>query len=364
MTRPVSFVHTTPAARVVFSSGRALTGTVAEIERMGATRVMVIASPSQAELARALRAAVPVAREWSEVAPHVPVEVADRARHAATEARVDAVVAIGGGSAIGLAKAIALTTGIPIIAVPTTYAGSEATDVWGLTENGRKTTGSDPRVLPRVIVYDPELTASLPRDLAVASGLNALAHCVDSLWAPHRDPINAALATEGARCLASGMRALVRDDADPAGREQTLLGTYLAAAAFASAGSGLHHKICHVLGGTYGLPHAQTHAIVLPYVTAFTLPFAPDAAQRLRSALSAEDPLDGLLDLRRDVGAPVALRDHGFRRQDIRDAADLVLPVVPPSHPRPVTREDLESLLTAAWDGAPAEHLGTGEGHE
>ncbi len=148
-------------------------------------------------------------------------------------------------------------------------------------------------MLPRVIVYDPELTASLPRDLAVASGLNALAHCVDSLWAPHRDPINAALATEGARCLASGMRALVRDDADPAGREQTLLGTYLAAAAFASAGSGLHHKICHVLGGTYGLPHAQTHAIVLPYVTAFTIPFAPDAAQRLRSASRSRTPSSG-----------------------------------------------------------------------
>lgn len=362
MTGERAFVHETRAARVVFGAGRATGNVVAEIERMRATRAMLIASGSQSALAEGVRAVAPVAMIWSDVAQHVPVEVAERARRAADEAGVDVLVAIGGGSATGLAKAVALTTGIPIIVVPTTYAGSEATDVWGLTENGRKVTGTDPRVLPSSIVYDPQLTASLPRGLAIASGLNALAHCVDSLWAPRADPLNAALATEGARALHAGMRRIARDSSDGPGGEEMLLGSYLAATAFASAGSGLHHKICHVLGGTYGLPHAETHAIVLPYVAAFTLPSAPDAERRLRQAFAADDALAGLQALRREVGAPVALRDHGFRRDDIPEAADIILPVVPASHPRRVTREDVEALLHAAWAGTPVEDPSRGEG--
>lgn len=357
MTASLTFTHATLPARVVFETGRAVPHVVSEVGRLGAQRVMVIATASQGELAGAVAAALPVALSWTEVAPHVPVETAERARRAATDAEADVIVAIGGGSTTGLAKAVALTTGIPIIAVPTTYAGSEATDVWGLTENGRKTTGSDPRVLPRAIVYDPDLTTTLPRDLTVASGLNALAHCVDSLWAPRADPINAAFATEGIRALGAGLRAVTASPADGSGRSEALLGTYLAAAAFASAGSGLHHKICHALGGTYGLPHAETHAIVLPYVAAFTLPAAAAAERRLADAFGSESGLSGLQELRRDVSAPVALRDHGFRAEDIPEAARIILPAVPASHPRPVAEEDLRAILTAAWAGSPAEDI-------
>lgn len=357
MTTDLSFVHATPAARVVFQSGRAMPNVVAEVERIPATRVMLIATASQEAVAVQLRAVLPVVVDWSDVAPHVPVETAERARRAAEEARADVIVAVGGGSTTGLAKAVALTSGIPIIAVPTTYAGSEATDVWGLTENGRKTTGTDPRVLPRAIVYDPALTLTLPRELTVASGLNALAHCVDSLWAPRADPINAAFATEGIRALSRGLRAVVTSPADGSGRGETLLGTYLAAAAFASAGSGLHHKICHALGGTYGLPHAETHAIVLPYVAAFTLPSAPEAERRLADAFGSDTGLAGLQALRHDVNAPVALRDHGLHEKDIPAAAALILPAVPASHPRPITEADLRVLLRAAWAGDPAEEI-------
>ncbi|ARC56648.1 Maleylacetate reductase [Frondihabitans sp. 762G35] len=351
----LSFTHETRAGRVLFGAGLAVENVVAEVQRLGAARVMVVTSGSQAALARSLADVIPVALTWTDVVQHVPLETAARARRAATEAGIDVVVAVGGGSTTGLAKAIALTTGIPIVAVPTTYAGSEATDVWGLTEDGRKTTGSDPRVLPVAIVYDAQLTRDLPVGLSVASGLNAIAHCVDSLWAPRADPINAALATEGIRALAAGLRAVVATADDADGRDRALLGTYLAATAFASAGSGLHHKICHVLGGTYGLPHAETHAVVLPYVAAFTLPAAPAAERRLADALGASTGLGGLESLRRDLHAPTALRDHGFSESDIPEAARLIVSAVPPSHPRPVTEAVLRVLLRAAWAGTPAD---------
>jgi len=264
---------------------------------------------------------------------------------------VDAIVSVGGGSTTGLAKAIALTTGLPVVAVPTTYAGSEATAVWGLTDGNRKTTGTDPRVLPKVVVYDATLTLTLPVPISVASGLNALAHCVDAMWAPKADPINAALAGEGIRSLATGLPKVVSDPFDLNGREMALYASYLSAVAFASAGSGLHHKICHVLGGAYNLPHAQTHAIVLPYVLAFNGPAAPDAERRIAAAFGTNRAIDGLEDLRRELGAPHALRDYGFAEDAIPEAAEAILPAVPESNPRPVTAEDLRRLLRAAWSG-------------
>ncbi len=254
------------------------------------------------------------------------------------------IVCVGGGSATGLAKAVALTTGIPIVAVPTTYAGSEATAVWGLTEGARKTTGTDPRVLPRAIVYDETLTRSLPAELTVASGLNALAHCIDSMWAPRADPINAALAAEGIRALASALPELRRS--------QALYGAYLAGVAFASAGSGLHHKICHVLGGMYNLPHAPTHAVVLPHVLALNGPAAPGATRRIAQAFGSSTALAGLQALRERLNAPRALRDFGFTEDQIPAAAAAILPAVPPSNPVAVTGGDLERLLHDAWEGA------------
>jgi maleylacetate reductase len=189
-TRRVHFVHETLPQRVRFVPGDAAGGVKAEVERLGAARLMVIAAPAEAGLADQVMSGLPTVLRHDEVVMHVPVEVAGRARAAAVGHEVDAVVSVGGGSTTGLAKAVAMTTGLPIVAVPTTYAGSEATPVWGLTEAGRKTTGTDPVVLPRAIVYDATLLRSLPMEMSVASGLNALAHCVDSLWAPQSDPIN------------------------------------------------------------------------------------------------------------------------------------------------------------------------------
>jgi maleylacetate reductase len=193
---------------------------------------------------------------------------------------------------------------------------------------------------------------TLPVDMSVASGLNALAHCVDSMWAPNADPINAAFGAEGIRALAAGLPKVVADPLDLDGREQALYAAYLSATAFASAGSGLHHKICHVLGGAYNLPHAQTHATVLPYVLAFNAPAAPEAERRIAAAFGARTAIDGLQALRAELEAPSALSDYGFKQESIDEAADEILPSVPPSNPRPVTVEDLRRLLRAAWSGA------------
>ena len=345
------FVHETYSQRVRFAAGGASGHLAEEIATLGASRVMVLVAESEKRIADDVAGALPVVASHNEVAMHVPVELAERARETATRSRADAVVSIGGGSTTGLAKAVALTTGLPIVAVPTTYAGSEATNVWGLTEAAKKTTGIDDRVLPRAIVYDAALTLTLPVDISVASGLNAIAHCVDSMWAPRADPINTALAEAGIRALNTGLRDVVADPMAIPGRELALQGTYLSAVAFASAGAGLHHKICHVLGGMFNLPHAQTHAVVLPYVLAFNAPNAVRAQRCIARGFDAASAGQGLTDLRDALDAPVALRDLGMPECGVADAVDAVLAAAPACNPTPVTRDGLTALLHAAWKG-------------
>jgi alcohol dehydrogenase class IV len=344
----VDVTHTWPAQRVRFATDGAAGAVAEEVRRLGLARLMAVAS--DAGRAEPVLAGTPVAVWHTDVAMHVPVDVAQRARAVAAEHGVDGLVCVGGGSATGLAKAIALTTGLPILAVPTTYAGSEATDVWGLTDDSGKTTGSDPVVLPRVVVYDAALTVGLPRAVSVASGLNAVAHCVDSMWGPRVDPVDQALALEGIRALSSGLPSVVEEPSGVPGREQALFGAYLAAVAFASAGSGLHHKICHVLGGLFGLPHAETHAVVLPYVLALNAPAVPDLDRRMAAAFGADTALAGLLALRDVLDAPRSLMELGAPA-DLARAVPPILDAAPASNPTRVTATDIEALLQAAWAG-------------
>ncbi|WP_027941290.1 maleylacetate reductase [Amycolatopsis taiwanensis] len=345
------FVHDTLPQRVRFASGEAAGQLAEEVRERGYSRLMVIATESQKALAERILGELPVAVWHHEVAMHVPAGLATRGREVAAAHHVDVLVAVGGGSTTGLAKAIALTTGLPIIAVPTTYAGSEATSVWGLTEAGRKTTGMDERVLPQTVVYDASLMLTLPVAMSVASGLNALAHSIDAMWAPRANPISAALAGEGIRALNAGLPKVAADPTGLTGREHALYGAYLSAVAFASAGSGLHHKICHVLGGMLDLPHAQTHAVVLPHVLAFNGPAAPDAEQRIAAAFEAPSANRGLATLRSTLDAPTALRDYGMTEDVIAPVVEAVLAAVPAGNPAPVTAENLTALLRAAWEG-------------
>jgi alcohol dehydrogenase class IV len=345
----LTFAHETLPQRVRFGAGGAAGAVAEEVRRLDASRAMAIASDTGR--AEPVLHGVPVAVLHTEVAMHVPVDVAARARSVALEHDVDVLVCVGGGSTTGLAKAVALTTGLPIVAVPTTYAGSEATDVWGLTEAGRKTTGVDRRVLPRAVVYDATLMLGLPVPTSVASGLNALAHCVDSMWAPRSDPIDQALALEAVRALNEGLPRVVTEPLALAGREQMLYGAYLSAVAFASAGSGLHHKICHVLGGMFDLPHAETHAVVLPHVLALNAPAVPGLDARMATAFGADSALAGLLRLRDEVDAPRSLRDLGLAEADLAAAVGPVVGAAPPGNPVPVTAEVVAALLRAAYDG-------------
>jgi alcohol dehydrogenase class IV/protocatechuate 3,4-dioxygenase beta subunit len=344
--------------RVVFGAGAARTALAGEVARLGVSRLLLIPSGSEQSAARELFAPLAdrIAGTFTGVRPHVPVEVADAARKQAAAVGADAVLSLGGGSATGTAKAVALTTGLPVIAVPTTYAGSEVTPVWGLTEGDRKTTGVDSRVLPRLVIYDPELTASLPGPVSAASGLNAMAHAVEAFWAPGRNPVSSLTAGEAIRVLAAALPAVLRDGADSGARGDLLYGAYLAGTAFAVTGSGLHHKICHILGGRYDLPHAQTHAIMLPYVLAFNAPGAPDAARQIGQALAGGglaggDPAAALQRLAGQLGLPRGLREIGFGEEQIAEAARLIEPAVPADNPVPADAAALQALLRRAWAG-------------
>ncbi|MGO1509521.1 MAG: maleylacetate reductase [Actinomycetaceae bacterium] len=348
--------------RVVSGAGAARTALAGEIEAVGGGPVLVVVSEREAAIAEAPLAAlagsgIEVAATFTDVRPHVPADAAEAARAVAREHGVRTVLSVGGGSTTGLAKAVALTDDVRIVAVPTTYAGSEATVVWGITENQRKTNGSDPRVLPASIVYDPELTVTLPAGLSVTSGLNAMAHCIDSLWGPSASTVTDAYATEGIRALGQGLAPVVTDGSDLAARARLQDATYLAAAAFSAAGSGMHHKICHVLGGRFDLEHAALHTVVLPHVLAFNAEAAPGAAGRVASALGAAgygdggDAVGALLALYDALDAPRSLGALGLREEDLDEAAELALEKIPASNPRAVDVAQLRALLGRAQSG-------------
>jgi maleylacetate reductase len=345
------FIHETLAQRVIFAADGAAVAVAEELDALSVARVMLIAPTRDRSVADAIAQRTPVVHHHEEVVMHVPVDVAERAREAAARAGADALVAVGGGSTTGLAKAVALTTGLPIVAVPTTYSGSEATNVWGMVRGETKTTGVDARVLPRSVVYDASLLTTLPAAMAVASGLNAMAHGIDSMWGPRADPIDRALAQEGIRGLATGLPVVAADAGSIEGIEHMLYGAYLAAVAFASAGAGMHHKICHVLGGMFNLPHAQTHAVVLPHVVAFNLSHAREAEERIAAALGSKTAATGLADLYASLDAPRALRDYGMPQDGIAKAAATILEVIPAGNPALVTEASVGALLRAAWAG-------------
>jgi maleylacetate reductase len=350
------FVHDVPAARIVFECGAiALVG--AELDRWSATRVMVVAGGPEAQYADRIAADLGqrVVARFSDVVMHVPVEVAQRAVALARDVQADAIVAVGGGSSTGMAKAVAKDTGLPILAVPTTYAGSEMTSIWGLTEGQRKTTGRDLRVLPRTVIYDPDLTVSLPADISAASGMNAIAHLVEGLYAPSVSPISFLLAEEGVRALAKALPRVVADPSDLDARGEALYGASLAGWTLGTTGMGVHHKICHTLGGTYDLPHAPSHSAVIAYATAFNAGHAPEAMSAIVRALNAAgiectDAAEGIWELAARIGAPVSLASVGFREEWIPEAASIVAQAGP-INPRVVDVDGVEGILRDALRG-------------
>jgi alcohol dehydrogenase class IV len=353
----VEFEYTSFPSRVVFGAGTTERSPLLRaIEALDPKRILIVAAEPEGELADRLTDSLGarVVGRFSRVRAHVPAEVAQEARAAAAAVQADSVLSVGGGSTTGTAKAIALHSGLPIIAVPTTYAGSEVTPVWGLTESGRKTTGVDPRVLPKLVIYDPRLTVSLPPRLSVVSGLNALAHCVEAFWTEKRNPITSLVAEEGIRALVSGLPGILTDPADLEARSHALYGAWLAGVSFATAGSGIHHKICHVLGGAYDLPHAETHAVILPYATAFAAPLVDGVDARITAALGAQatDAATAIHELARALSAPGSLRELGLPESELDRACDLVADALS-ALPEPPSRAASDALIRAAFAGQP-----------
>lgn len=354
MTKP--FTYDALPGRVLFGSGAARTRLAAELVRLGMGRLLLIASPRERAQAAELAApfAARVAGVWDELRSHVPLELAEAARERARSLGADGLLALGGGSAIGLAKAIALELGLPIVAVPTTYAGSEMTPIYGLTSGGQKRTGRSPAVLPRLVLYDPELTLSLPPQVSGPSAINAVAHCVEALYAPGASPVTSLLAVEGLGALARGAPAVVARPAELAAREQTLYGAYLAGAALAAAGTALHHKLCHILGGAYNLPHAELHSVVLPHAVAFNEPQLRHELAPARAALGAADGIStatALFELARSVGAPASLRELGLTEAQLDAVLPTVLAQLPADNPRPLDADAVAALLRDAFEG-------------
>jgi maleylacetate reductase len=345
------FVFDIARLRVVFGRGTRAR-TVHEVESLGARQVLVVTSPSHARSAAALadQLGARCAGIYDKVAQHVPVEKAAAATSHARALGADVCVAIGGGSAIGLAKAIALETGIPILAIPTTYSGSEMTSIWGLTANGVKRTGKDPKVQARAVIYDSELFTSLPPAVAGPSGMNAMAHAVEGLYAQNANPIMSSLAQEGIAALVRALPLVYRDSKDLDAQDQALYGSCLSGILLNSVGMSLHHKLCHALGGAFNTPHAETHAIVLPYAAAFNLEAAPDAKARMTTVLGTSNVGAALYALGASVGAPRSLKDLGLKPPDLDRVAELATRT-PYPNPRPVTRAAVRELLEQAYQG-------------
>jgi len=347
------FVYSASPSRIVFGAD-SIDQLPAEIERLGAQRALVLCTPNQREQAQAIadRLGGRVAWIFDEAAMHVPIETARKARALASELKADCALAVGGGSTVGLGKAIALESGLPIIAVPTTYAGSEATPIYGITEQGLKKTGRDARVLPRVVIYDPKLTLSLPLELSVTSAINAMAHAAEGLYAHDGNPVISLMAEEGIRACAASLQPLRENPRDLPARSQALYGAWLCGTVLGAVSMGLHHKLCHTLGGTFDLPHAQVHTVVLPHALAYNAGAAPQAMARIARALGVADAAMGFFELARAHGAAVSLKAIGMPADGLEQAARLAVSNQYPN-PRPLEETALRALLDRAWEGAP-----------
>jgi alcohol dehydrogenase class IV len=347
-----NFIYNGHPARVIFGFGT-LAEVPDEVRKLG-RRAIMLSTPQQADQARRLAETLGdlCVGLFAEAAMHTPVDVTERALKAVNELGADCTIALGGGSTTGLGKAIALRTDAPQLVIPTTYAGSEMTPILGETEHGAKKTIRNPKVLPETVIYDVDLTMSLPVSLSAASGMNAIAHAVEALYAQDANPIVSLMACEGIEALAKALPKIVEKTDDRDARWRALYGAWLSGVCLGAVGMGLHHKLCHTLGGAFDLPHAETHTIVLPHAVAYNARATQPAMSRIAAALGAKEAATGLYDLAGRIGAKRALRDIGMPESGIGRAAEMAL-ANPYWNPRPLDLEAIKGLIGRAWSGAP-----------
>ncbi|MEV0110893.1 maleylacetate reductase [Nocardia sp. NPDC050799] len=340
---------------MLFGSGR-IRELPEELDRLNLSRVVVICTPRQRPHGQeiAVLAGNRAHSVYAHATMHVPNSVVAAADEYVTTHEIDGAVVVGGGSAVGLGKALALGTGLPVLAVPTTYSGSEMTPIWGITDPGNKTTGRDVRVLPRTVIYDPDLTVNLPAPLSVSSGLNAMAHAAEALYAPDGSPLVEIIAGEAVRALATGLPKIAGDPMNSDVRRELLYGAWLAGTCLGATSMSLHHKLCHIIGGAFGLPHSEVHAIVLPHVLAYNFVGAPRSRELMSRAIGVDDPASWIHSVSRQIGPATSLHELGMREEDV-EAVVVEAVANPYSNPRPITPEAIRSIVTHALTGSPPE---------
>ncbi|KAJ7921196.1 iron-containing alcohol dehydrogenase [Mycena leptocephala] len=345
------FVYNSLPARVIFGRGT-LSQVGHEIRTLGCSKALVLTTPSRIKQGEALRAdlgdlAIGI---YSNATMHTPTNVTEEAVELAQTLGADCVIALGGGSTVGLAKAIAFRTDLPQIVIPTTYSGSEATAIIGQTENGIKTTQKSLKVLPEVIIYDVDLTLTLPAQITVTSGINAIAHAVEALYSAESNPITDMLAEQGISRVSNGLAILSNDPQNIEARSDVLFGAWACGSCAGMVSMALHHKLCHTLGGTFNLPHAETHTVLLPHTIAYNAPFAAVAMTKAAQSLGAPSAAQGVFDLAKNLGAPYSLKQLGMKEEDLERAVDVAMKS-PYPNPAPLEREKLLGLLRDAYEG-------------
>jgi maleylacetate reductase len=345
-----SFTYAGSPARILFGSGRSANVSSA-VESLGCRRALVLSTPHQKADAEALsdRLGALSVGVFSGAVMHTPVDVTETALKVVKQTEADCVVSLGGGSTTGLGKAIAYRTDLPQIVIPTTYAGSEVTPILGQTEGGRKTTVRHAKILPELVIYDPDLTLGLPVGMSVTSGLNAMAHAVEGLYAQDRNPVSTLMALDGLLAFRDSLPVLIKSPQDADARAEALYGAWLCGTVLGTVGMALHHKICHTLGGSFDTPHAETHAVMLPHTAAFNA-VAAKAELAAAAELFGGTIGGGLWDFAKSIGAPLSLKDFGLVQADLDSAADIAVEN-PYWNPRPIDRASIRTLLQNAWEG-------------
>lgn len=349
------FIFPGMAARVVFGAG-SLDKVADELAHLGGKKALVLSTKTQEKSAEQIATSLgsQSAGIYFGAAMHTPVEVTEQALTVFNDSGADSLIAIGGGSTVGLSKALATRTGADQIVIPTTYSGSEMTDILGETTAGKKTTRRDASIRPECVIYDTNLTLSLPVPLTMASALNAIAHAVEGLYAGDRNPIVTLMAKDAFKAFKTGLPVLRDDPQNHEARTLVLYAAWLCSTALGYVSMGLHHKLCHTIGGSFGTPHADTHAILLPHTTSFNAAAVPELLQPV-SDVFGETPGAGLWQFAHKIGAPTSLKDLGLSQSDLDEAAEIAV-ANPYKNPRKFDRADIRNLLQAAWEGAKPVH--------
>ncbi len=338
---------------VIFGIG-ALSRLPEELGKLGYSRALVLTTPNQAEIGQQIVDLLgdKAVGLFDRAVMHVPVETVEQATTEVKRLDADCSVSVGGGSTTGLGKALAFNLDLPNIVLPTSYAGSEMTNIWALTKNDRKITRRDNVVVPTLTIYDPVLTLTMPAAFAGASGLNAMAQAVVNVATEDVNPIISIMALDAIRALSHSLPIVVSDPDNMDARTEAMYGACLAGGALGAGTTSLHHRLCHTFGGTFNTPHAETHTILLPHSVAYNANAVPEGTRKIAAAMGVDDAATGLFELAGTIGVPTALKDIGVVETDLDEAAAVTVET-PVNNPEPVTGERVRALLENAYHGYP-----------